>query len=152
MEYGLPPTAGWGLGVDRLAMFLSNRCNIKEVLLFPAMKPEQQIQSDQDQDACGPSSSSSTTITLNHVSPSSRCHLHDLKVLKDIEVKLITSKGGFLKGSHPSAEDAIAIGQVENIDPDARRKILRNTPIVHGWYRTVSLFAPSVRASWEMAE
>lgn len=39
MEYGLPPTAGWGLGVDRLTMFLTNKWNIKEVLLFPAMKP-----------------------------------------------------------------------------------------------------------------
>lgn len=39
MEYGLPPTGGWGAGIDRLAMFLSNKWNIKEVLLFPAMKP-----------------------------------------------------------------------------------------------------------------
>ncbi|CAH0700507.1 unnamed protein product [Spodoptera exigua] len=40
LEYGLPPTAGWGLGVDRLTMFLTNSNNIKEVLLFPAMKPD----------------------------------------------------------------------------------------------------------------
>lgn len=40
LEYGLPPTAGWGMGIDRLAMFLTNSNNIKEVLLFPAMKPE----------------------------------------------------------------------------------------------------------------
>ncbi|XP_078526258.1 lysine--tRNA ligase isoform X2 [Lissotriton helveticus] len=40
LEYGLPPTAGWGLGVDRLAMFLTDSNNMKEVLLFPAMKPE----------------------------------------------------------------------------------------------------------------
>jgi len=39
LEYGLPPTAGWGLGIDRLAMFLTNSNNIKEILLFPAMKP-----------------------------------------------------------------------------------------------------------------
>jgi lysyl-tRNA synthetase class 2 len=39
MEYALPPTAGWGIGIDRLTMFLSNNANIKEVLLFPAMKP-----------------------------------------------------------------------------------------------------------------
>ena len=37
----LSHTGGWGAGVDRLAMFLSNKWNIKEVLLFPAMKPEQ---------------------------------------------------------------------------------------------------------------
>jgi lysyl-tRNA synthetase class 2 len=39
LEYGLPPTGGWGLGIDRLTMFLTNNINIKEVLLFPAMKP-----------------------------------------------------------------------------------------------------------------
>jgi lysyl-tRNA synthetase class 2 len=40
MEYGLPPTGGWGAGIDRLTMFLSDKCNIKEVLLFPQMKPD----------------------------------------------------------------------------------------------------------------
>ena len=39
MEYGLPPTGGWGLGIDRMAMFLTDSNNIKEVILFPAMKP-----------------------------------------------------------------------------------------------------------------
>merc|ERR1712226_265579 len=40
LEYGLPPTGGWGMGIDRLAMFLTNSNNIKEVLFFPAMKPD----------------------------------------------------------------------------------------------------------------
>ena len=40
LEYGLPPTAGWGLGIDRLSMFLTDSNNIKEVLFFPAMKPD----------------------------------------------------------------------------------------------------------------
>ncbi|KAI1724237.1 tRNA synthetases class II (D, K and n) domain-containing protein [Ditylenchus destructor] len=40
LEYGLPPTAGWGMGIDRLAMLLTNSHNIKEVLFFPAMRPE----------------------------------------------------------------------------------------------------------------
>ncbi|KAJ3379767.1 Lysine--tRNA ligase [Entophlyctis sp. JEL0112] len=40
LEYGLPPTGGWGMGLDRLTMFLTDSNNIKEVLLFPAMKPE----------------------------------------------------------------------------------------------------------------
>jgi len=40
LEYGLPPTGGWGMGIDRLSMFLTDSNNIKEVLFFPAMKPE----------------------------------------------------------------------------------------------------------------
>ncbi|KJE95731.1 lysyl-tRNA synthetase [Capsaspora owczarzaki ATCC 30864] len=40
LEFGLPPTGGWGMGLDRLTMFLTDSNNIKEVLLFPAMKPE----------------------------------------------------------------------------------------------------------------
>ncbi len=40
LSYGLPPTAGCGIGIDRLLMFLTNTNNIKEVILFPAMKPE----------------------------------------------------------------------------------------------------------------
>jgi len=44
LEYGLPPTAGWGMGIDRLTMMLSDHNNIKEVILFPAMKPNQDEQ------------------------------------------------------------------------------------------------------------
>lgn len=48
LEYGLPPTGGWGLGIDRLVMFLTNNYSIKEVLLFPFMNPEQQTKKDDD--------------------------------------------------------------------------------------------------------
>lgn len=40
MEYGLPPTGGWGMGIDRMVMFLTNNYSIKEVLTFPFMKDE----------------------------------------------------------------------------------------------------------------
>lgn len=41
LEHGLPPTGGWGLGIDRLSMFLSDNISIKEVLLYPAMKAKE---------------------------------------------------------------------------------------------------------------
>ncbi len=40
LEYGMPPTSGMGLGMDRLVMLMTNQTSIQEVLFFPQMKPE----------------------------------------------------------------------------------------------------------------
>ncbi len=45
LEYGMPPTAGLGIGMDRLIMFLTNNASIQEVLFFPQMKPEKKTPS-----------------------------------------------------------------------------------------------------------
>ncbi|WP_455169464.1 lysine--tRNA ligase [Aegicerativicinus sediminis] len=43
LEYGMPPTSGMGIGMDRLVMFLTNNQSIQEVLFFPQMKPERKM-------------------------------------------------------------------------------------------------------------
>lgn len=40
MEYGMPPISGWGMGIDRLVQILTNSENIKDVVMFPLMKPK----------------------------------------------------------------------------------------------------------------
>ncbi|MBI2599878.1 lysine--tRNA ligase [Candidatus Daviesbacteria bacterium] len=40
LEYGMPPTAGWGMGIDRFVSVLTNQHTIKDVILFPILKPE----------------------------------------------------------------------------------------------------------------
>ena len=40
LEYALPPTGGFGMGIDRITMFLTDNYSIREVLAFPTMKPE----------------------------------------------------------------------------------------------------------------
>lgn len=46
LEYGMPPTSGMGIGMDRLAMLLTGQTTIQEVLLFPMMRPEKTVRKD----------------------------------------------------------------------------------------------------------
>jgi len=46
LEYGMPPTSGMGIGIDRLVMLMTGQTTIQEVLLFPQMKPEKKQSSN----------------------------------------------------------------------------------------------------------
>ena len=73
LEYGLPPTGGWGAGIDRITMLLTDCNNIKEVMLFPAMKPNDGTTINRDKEVGGAAGAPAskfepTTLFLGSVS------------------------------------------------------------------------------------
>ncbi len=84
LEYGCPPCSGWGMGVDRIVALLTNQGNLRDVVLFPLMKPDeknqkmQTIQRIQKNEGSSDSSASSFSSESPHkslVSGSSSGHL-----------------------------------------------------------------------------
>eukprot|EP01038_Epipyxis_sp_PR26KG_P006693 gene6693-9180_t len=160
MEYGLAPTGGWGVGIDRLTMFLSNKWNIKEVLLFPAMKPTQEqadrlniLKKSAHSQAPGapiksiasapPSQLSSFTVTA----PSSKVlppniNLNSVEGLETLSSLL----GGkrFITSSSPSAEDNVLYKALSTVPTPT----LRTTPDVLAYYNTLAIFSDAIRSHW----
>ncbi|CAJ1966884.1 unnamed protein product [Cylindrotheca closterium] len=142
LEHGLPPTGGFGLGVDRLTMFLSNKNNIKEVLLFPAMKPtDEQMQviakNAPKKDATNTNMSMTTDMSVFE-----GADMTSSEMLKALDDALIGKS--FIQGTAPSKDDAALLEKVSKVDASTLEAYLNIT----AWSKLLSMFSAEVRASW----
>lgn len=110
LEYGLPPTAGWGMGIDRLTMLLTDTNNIKEVLLFPAMKPDdQQIKA---QAASSPGGTDTTATDVANQLAACEASISKLQSDKQRLQQLLSSLQGS-SGDHPRANGVAPSSQTD---------------------------------------
>lgn len=77
LEYGMPPTSGIGIGIDRLTMFMTNNDSIQEVLFFPQMKPEKKAPAMTDEEK----------IVFNFLKEKSPILLNELKTKANLSNK-----------------------------------------------------------------
>jgi lysyl-tRNA synthetase class 2 len=150
LEHGLPPTGGFGLGVDRLTMFLSNKDNIKEVLLFPAMKPTDEqtkliAQNAPKKEGLGAPVATAVEgsgVTAMGVGKFDGVNVGDQDGMTKLN-KALDNKT-FLAGDGPSKADAEMLAVVQKVPSSFVAKY----PNVNGWVQVCALFTASARKAW----
>jgi glutathione S-transferase len=162
MEYGLPPTGGWGLGIDRLCMFLTNKWNIKEVLLFPAMKPTdeqgERIRALHKKNEIHFGSSTDVAPAASQLTSSALSPAAITGVVNALSVAHATAPSSqssgdvvaaveqalqnkqFLGGARPSRADALLYSALSG------ERSLSST--LRGFVGSVGIFTSEVRSSW----
>lgn len=118
LEHGLPPTGGFGLGIDRLTMFLSNKSNIKEVLLFPTMKPsdEQIAMITAHVPKKDIARTKSTSLDREDISTILNAEICSEQYFDKLDALLYGKS--FLNGTSPSKADALIFGKLQTDSAD----------------------------------
>ena len=143
LEHGLPPTGGFGLGIDRLTMFLSNKANIKEVLLFPAMKPtEDQMELIAKNAPKKDATNTNMTALLTDMSQFEASDMTQEGSLKKLDAALAGK--AFMHGTAPSKDDAEMLEKVLK----AQATTIAACSNVAAWTKLLTMFPEDVRKSW----
>lgn len=138
LEHALPPTGGFGLGVDRLTMFLANKNNIKEVLLFPAMKPTEEQMELITKNAPKKEGITAAKVCMGVGKFASVNLCTDAGIAK-VDAALNGKK--YLNGDTPSKEDADLFKVIETLP----LSMVAKSPNVMGWVQNCST---SDRSQW----
>jgi len=141
LEHGLPPTGGFGLGVDRLTMFLANKNNIKEVLLFPAMKPtdEQMALALKNAPKATKTETTPSTLGIGMFAGADLATEQGMGNLNSfLEGKV------YLDGDTPSKEDAAMLEVVDKVPTSFVARFSNVTK----WVQACSSVSPTDRALW----